>query len=85
MIYKTEDGKHFFDEGKYSKIPLDHVPTEYLDWVLENYLTTSNLKKLEAIHTILDYKIKRIRKTLEEQEPKNNEPEIPTKATIRRR
>jgi hypothetical protein len=84
MIYKTEDGKHFFDEGNYSKIPLDHVPTEYLDWVLENYLTTSNLKKLEAIRTILDYKIKRIRKALEEQEPKDGQ-EIPTKAAIRRR
>lgn len=67
MIYQAEDGKYYFDQGKYSKIPLDHVPTEYLDWVLENYLTTSNLTKLEGIHKILEYKIKRIKRTVEEQ------------------
>jgi len=60
MIHKDSDGHHYFDQGKYSNIPLKHVPTEHLDVIIENWHTSNNLDKLRAVAICLDYKIKRI-------------------------
>ena len=60
MLYQSEDGKYYFEEGKYSKIPLEHVPTEHLDLVLENFILTTKLPKLKSIHLIIGEKIRRI-------------------------
>jgi hypothetical protein len=60
MIHKGDDGQHYFDQGKYSNIPLKHVPTEHLDVIIENWHTSNNLDKLRAVAVCLDYKIKRI-------------------------
>ena len=85
MIYKDSDGKHYFNEGKYSKIPLDHVPTEYLDWILENFLNTNNLEKLKDVQLILEYKIKRIQTAIDSAEGKTEVAKAVTQPTIRRR
>lgn len=85
MIYKDSDGKHYFNEGKYSKIPLEHVPTEHLDWILENFLNTNNLEKLKAIQLVLEYKIKRIQTAVDAAEGKVEAVKTAPQTTIRRR
>lgn len=60
MIHKDNDGQHYFDQGKYSNIPLKHVSTEHLDVIIENWHTSNNLDKLKAVALCIDYKIKRI-------------------------
>ena len=85
MIYKDSDGKHCFNEGKYSKIPLDHVPTEHLDWILENFLNTNNLEKLKDVQLILEYKIKRIQTAVDSAENKAETVKATPQTLIRRR
>lgn len=85
MVYQDNDGKHYFNEGKYSKIPLEHVPTEYLDCILENFLKTNNLEKLKAIQLVLEYKIKRIQAAVDAAEGKVEAVKATTQTTIRRR
>lgn len=84
MIHKGDDGQHYFDQGKYSNIPLKHVPTEHLDVIIENWHTSNNLEKLKAVAVCLDYKIKRIQDAIDKA---TNPVEIAavTPNTIRRR
>lgn len=84
MIHKGDDGQHYFDQGKYSNIPLKHVPTEHLDIIIENWYTSSNLDKLKAVAVCLDYKIKRIQDAIDKA---TNPIEVvaTTPNTIRRR
>ena len=65
MIHKGDDGQHYFDQGKYSNIPLKHVPTEHLDVIIENWHISNNLEKLRAVAVCLDYKIKRIQDAID--------------------
>jgi hypothetical protein len=84
MIHKSDDGQHYFDQGKYSNIPLKHVPTEHLEVIIENWHTSNNLEKLRAVHICLDYKIKRIQDAVDKAtNPVQDVVEIPK--TIRRR
>lgn len=85
MIHKDDDGQHYFDQGKYSTIPLKHVPTEHLDVFIENWCATNHLDKLKAVALCLDYKIKRIENAIEKAMPKaEGEIEV-VKPAIRRR
>lgn len=84
MIHKGDDGQHYFDQGKYSSIPLFHVPTEHLDVFIENWCTTNHLDKLKAVAVCLDYKIKRIQDALDKATQSTTETD-PAKVTIRRR
>lgn len=85
MIYYNEDDRqHYFEHGKYSNIPLKHVPTEHLDVVIENFCTTNQLEKLKSVALCIEYKIKRIQEALD----KLNPPEVKTevaKPLVRRR
>mgnify|MGYP000846070856 CR=1 FL=1 len=85
MIHKDDDGQHYFDQGKYSNIPLKHVPTEHLDVFIENWHTSNNLDKLKAVSICLDYKIKRIQEALDKAMPQITNSLEETKPTIRRR
>jgi len=84
MIHKDDDGQHYFDQGKYSTIPLKHVPTEHLDVFIENWSTSNHLDKLKAVVVCLDYKIKRIQDALDKATQTITEAD-PAKLTIRRR
>ena len=84
MISKAEDGKYYFDQGRYSNTPLDHVPTEHLDVVIENFKNSNDLEQLKGVELCLHYKIKRIQAAIDAI----NKPEVVeevVKTTIRRR
>lgn len=68
MIHK-QDGEHFFDHGKYSNIPLKHVPTEHLDVIIANFYASNEIDKLRAVGLCITYKIKRIQDALDKLEP----------------
>lgn len=85
MIHKGEDGQYYFDQGKYSTIPLKHVPTEHLDVFIENWSVSNNLDKLKAVALCLDCKIKRIEDAIEKALPKAESEVETVKPTIRRR
>lgn len=84
MISKNEDGKYYFDHGKYSNIPLDHVPTEHLDIIIENFKNSNDLQQLKGVELCLHYKIKRIQATLDALNKPEQIEEV-AKSTIRRR
>jgi hypothetical protein len=84
MIHKDSDNQHYFDQGKYSTIPLKHVPTEHLDVFIENWCTSNNLDKLKAVALCMEYKIKRIQEALDKAMA-TEVVEAPKVAAIRRR
>lgn len=84
MISKAEDGKYYFDQGKYYNIPLDHVPTEHLDVVIENFKNSSDLHQLKGVELCLHFKIKRIQAAIDAINKSETAEEI-SKPTIRRR
>jgi hypothetical protein len=84
MIHKDDDGQHYFDHGKYSTIPLKHVPTEHLDVFIENWCISNNLEKLKAVALCMEYKIKRIQDAIDKALAAEVV-EAPKVSTIRRR
>lgn len=86
MIYLSDDDhQHYFEHGKYSNIPLKHVPTEHLDVVIENFHTTNNLEKLKGVQLCIEYKIKRIQEALDKLNPPEPKEEGTVKKQIIRR
>lgn len=70
MIHVNEnDNLHYLNHGKYSNIPLKHVPTEHLDLILENHCISNNLEILNGLKIIIEIKIKRIKEALEALHP----------------